>query len=277
MSRDNVTINSIQPGSFDTDRQKVRRSSATAAQRGSRVEAARAEAQARNPGRSLRRSGRIRRALRLPRQRPGGLHHRAEHPDRRRRVPGGVLRRRTLAGRRRRARIRVVSALLGFCAALLRRRSPGRTNSSAPGAKEASSITFDCAGRTSEGRSLPSFASGAEAKFEVSATFGEGAIVALVDPETSAVRQPLYDAESTSGRLRFSDGEETTIVWTRMSGADGALVGEAIMSDGDVLALRSRTGQGAAPPVRPVRRPARRLRGAHRCSRAAGRGSDKRL
>ena len=85
--------------------------------------------------------------------------------------------------------------------------------------------------------SLPSFANGGEAKFEVTATFGEGAVVALVDPETSAVRQLLYDAESTSGRLSFSDGEETTIVWTRMSGADGALIGEAIMSDGDVLAL----------------------------------------
>jgi len=42
---------------------------------------------------------------------------------------------------------------------------------------------------------------------------------------------------ATSGRLKFSDGEETTIVWTRMSGTEGALVGEAIMSDGDVLAL----------------------------------------
>ena len=108
-------------------------------------------------------------------------------------------------------------------------------------------MTFDCAGRTSDAKSLPSFASGAEAKFEVSATFGEGAIVALVDPETSAVLKPLYDAESTSGRLSFSNGEETTIVWTRTSGADGALIGAAIMSDGDVLSLtieqRSEGGQ----------------------------------
>ena len=74
-------------------------------------------------------------------------------------------------------------------------------------------------------------------KFEVSATFGEGATVALVDPETNAIRQPLYDAETTVGHLRFAGGEETTIVWTRMSGAAGALMGEAIMSDGDVLAL----------------------------------------
>jgi hypothetical protein len=98
-------------------------------------------------------------------------------------------------------------------------------------------MTFDCAGRTSQAGSFPSFASSGEAKFEVTATFGEGAIVALVDPETSAIRQLLYDAESTSGRLSFSDGEETTIVWTRMSGGDGALIGEAIMSDGDVLSL----------------------------------------
>ena len=90
----------------------------------------------------------------------------------------------------------------------------------------------------------PPFASGDEAKFEVSATFGESAIVALVDPETGAIRQRLYDAESTSGRLSFSDGEETTIVWTRMSGADGALVGEAITSDGDVLALSIEQGSG---------------------------------
>ena len=59
----------------------------------------------------------------------------------------------------------------------------------------------------------------------------------MVSPETNAVVKPLYDAEATTGRLSFSDGEETTMVWTRMSGVKGALLGEAIMSDGDVLAL----------------------------------------
>lgn len=46
--RDNVTINSIQPGSFDTDRSKasIQR---TAAQRGISIEAARAEAEKRSP------------------------------------------------------------------------------------------------------------------------------------------------------------------------------------------------------------------------------------
>jgi len=96
------------------------------------------------------------------------------------------------------------------------------------GAEKASSVIFDCAGRTSDGTNLPSFASGGEAKFEVSATFGEGAIVALADAESSAILKPLYDAETTIGHLGFSDGEEATIVWTRMSGADGALMGEAI-------------------------------------------------
>jgi hypothetical protein len=117
--------------------------------------------------------------------------------------------------RRREVRLHVLSVLPGLCAFL----SPllcSADDSSVTGAKEALSVTFACAGRALEGESLPSFASGAEAKFEVTATFGEGAVVALVDPETRAIRQLLYDAESTSGRLSFSDGEETTIVWTRM-------------------------------------------------------------
>ena len=142
--------------------------------------------------------------------------------------------RRTLVGRLRCARTLVLSGWLGSCAAALSPLPCRPEDSPAPAETE---LTFHCAGHASEGGSLPAFASGAEVKFEVSASFGEGAIVALVDPATNAVRQRLYDAESTSGRLRLGNGEETTIVWTRMSGVDGALVGEAITSDGDVLAL----------------------------------------
>jgi hypothetical protein len=160
--------------------------------------------------------------------------------------------------------------LVGFCALL----SPSLSwaeDSSASGAKEAPSVIFDCVGRTSDERSLPSFASGAKAKFEVSATFGEGAIVALVDPATSTVREPLYDAESTTGHLKFSNGEETTIVWTRMSGALGALVGGAIMSDGDVLALTIEQGTEATqrPFVLFAAAPASLFRGT--CTAAAHR------
>jgi hypothetical protein len=145
-------------------------------------------------------------------------------------------------------RMRVFCVLLGLCAFL----SPSLSwsdNSAVAGAKENSSITFDCAGHAPDEKTPLHFARGAEVKFEVSATFGEGAIVALVDPETNAILKPLYDAESTSGHLRFGDGEEATVVWTRMSGADGALTGEAIMSDGDVLALTIEQGsQGTHRP-----------------------------
>ncbi len=44
-----------------------------------------------NPSRAIRRSGRVRRALRLSRQRACRIHHRSEHPHRRGRVPGGFL------------------------------------------------------------------------------------------------------------------------------------------------------------------------------------------
>ena len=85
-SRDNVTINSIQPGAFATDRQRsaIERS---AAQRGVPVETARGGGGGAQPRAPVRRSGRVRRALRVPGERACRLHHRAEHPDRRRRLP----------------------------------------------------------------------------------------------------------------------------------------------------------------------------------------------
>ena len=142
--------------------------------------------------------------------------------------------------------MRFLSVLLGLCAVLFPSLS-WSDNSAVAGANENTSITFDCAGHAPDEKSPPHFARGSEVKFEVSAIFGEGAIVALVDPGTNAILKPLYDAELTSGHLQFSDGEETTVVWTRMSGADGALMGEAILSDGDVLALTiERAAQGTA-------------------------------
>jgi hypothetical protein len=78
----------------------------------------------------------------------------------------------------------------------------------------------------------------------------------LIDPQTSAVLKPLYDAETTVGHLTFGDGGATTIVWTRMSGAGGALMGAAILSDGDVLLLiiDPASRQATERPVHPVRR-----------------------
>jgi hypothetical protein len=154
-------------------------------------------------------------------------------------------------GRVRRARIRVAFIALALCAFFPTVPLAWAHDSGVAAAKGNSSITFDCSGHAPDEKNPPHFASGAEVKFEVSATFGEGATVALVDPETSAIRQPLYDAETAVGHLKFSGGEETTIVWTRMSGSDGALMGGAILSDGDVLALTiERAAQGT--PQRPL-------------------------
>ena len=57
------------------------------------------------------------------------------------------------------------------------------------------------------------------------------------------------------GLLTFGGGEETTIAWTRMSGADGALMGEAILSDGDALRAdgRPRGSRHGAALVHSVR------------------------
>ena len=143
--------------------------------------------------------------------------------------------------------IRVRSILLVFCVSLPAPSLAGANESPAPDAAHTQSIILDCNGRASEGSGPTSFASGGETGFEVNATFGEGATVALIDPETSAVLKPLYDAETTIGQLRFGGGEETTVVWTRMSGADGALMGEALLSDGEALALTiERAAQGTA-------------------------------
>ena len=90
MRSDNVTINSILPGAFD-DRPPALGDRA----RSPRSAACRSRPRAPRPKRAVpppfRRSGRVRRALRLSGERAGRLHHRAEHPHRRRRVPRGVL------------------------------------------------------------------------------------------------------------------------------------------------------------------------------------------
>lgn len=98
-------------------------------------------------------------------------------------------------------------------------------------------LVFSCRGRLEFGRTFLSSEAQPSLEFEVSVRFGEGEILALVDPETSRVKTVLYDAEVKSGSLRFKDGDEKRVVWTRLSGATGPLVGEALASDRDVIAL----------------------------------------
>ena len=76
----NVTINNLLPGAFDTD--------PAARAHGREHEGGAAKE---HPGGPLRRSGRVRRCLRLPVQRPSRLRHHAELPHRRRRLPGHAL------------------------------------------------------------------------------------------------------------------------------------------------------------------------------------------
>ena len=152
-ARDNVTINSIQPGSFETDRQKSGLARA-AAQRSVSVDVARTDLKARIPVGTIRRSGGIRRALRLPRKRSCGIYHRAEHPHRRRRLRGIFLSRRMHAARSSRMPIRVLSMLLAACGSFPAPLLASAKELSAAGPERASSITFDCTGQTSDGRGV---------------------------------------------------------------------------------------------------------------------------
>ena len=88
-ARDNVTINSIQPGTFETDRRRSALERVAAQRGGPTRDGAGTHPQSCPPPR---RSCRIRRALRFSGERKGGIHHGPEHSDRRRGVSGDVLR-----------------------------------------------------------------------------------------------------------------------------------------------------------------------------------------
>ena len=90
VAANNVTINNILPGAFDTDRLRGTLSKA-AEQKGMSVEEAAKARVATIPARAFRRSGRVRRGLRVPVLGAGRLHHRAEPADRRRHLQRGVL------------------------------------------------------------------------------------------------------------------------------------------------------------------------------------------
>ena len=90
VAANNVTINNMLPGAFDTDRLRGTLSK-TAEQKGMSVEEAAEARIATIPAQALRRSGRVRRGLRVPVLGAGRLHHRAEPADRRRHLQRGVL------------------------------------------------------------------------------------------------------------------------------------------------------------------------------------------
>ena len=86
----NVTINNLLPGAFDTDRIAALIGQSGAPERPRRRRDP-PPARAGHSGETVRRSRRVRRRLRLPLLGPGRLHHRPEHPDRRRRLSGHIM------------------------------------------------------------------------------------------------------------------------------------------------------------------------------------------
>ena len=86
----NVTINNILPGAFDTDRLRGTLSKAARGE-GQEYHPGRRRTDQHNSGQALRRSGRVRRGLRVPVLGASRLHHGTESADRRRHVPGRVL------------------------------------------------------------------------------------------------------------------------------------------------------------------------------------------
>ena len=101
----------------------------------------------------------------------------------------------------------------------------------------ANSLRLSCSGRLAFGRTFRSSEAQLSLEFEVLVRFGEGEILALVDPETSKVDTALYDAEVASGEMRLKSEDAMRVIWTRLSGDTGPLIGEAIAGDGDLLAL----------------------------------------
>jgi hypothetical protein len=73
--------------------------------------------------------------------------------------------------------------------------------------------------------------------FQAIVPFGDGYFLALTNPETRAIERPLYDMEVLSGSLQVEGAPPETIVWTRTSGRNGEIVGQAIASDGEMFSL----------------------------------------
>ena len=86
----NVTINGLLPGPFDTDRLRGT-GKAEAEKRGISVEQMMAERAKLNPAGRFGDPEEFGAGLRVPVRRQGRLHHRPEHPARRRRVPGHAV------------------------------------------------------------------------------------------------------------------------------------------------------------------------------------------
>lgn len=107
----------------------------------------------------------------------------------------------------------------------------------------AAPLELNCKIGKSSGEAGPAAPAWGDA-FTVSVPFGEGAALALIDPESQAVRSMVYGADVLVGVFSVS-GDEWPVVWTRATSTRAALLGQVVRSDGHLITVV----MGRAPSV----------------------------
>lgn len=131
-------------------------------------------------------------------------------------------------------RLWALTAVLAFAIALI----------AAPVLADDTVLSFSCElTRPADGPASPDWG----ATFSITVPFGEGESLALLDPETGAVRATIHASDVLAGTLRLPQ-ETLTLVWTRAMSRRAPLVGQAVRGDGHVVVLAvaaPRAGSGA--------------------------------
>jgi hypothetical protein len=87
--------------------------------------------------------------------------------------------------------------------------------------------------------------------FHLSVPFGEGAGVALVEPDSQRVMAMLHSSDVLVGVFAVA-GDTARILWTRASSARAPLLGVVIQSDGHLLTIQVDRPFGN-PATRPLK------------------------
>lgn len=105
----------------------------------------------------------------------------------------------------------------------------------APGLAIAGPLELSCRISTSSPDAGPATPEWGET-FTASVPFGEGSGLALIDPESQAVRSMVYGTDVLVGSFSAS-GNEWPVMWTRATSARAALLGQVVRSDGNLISL----------------------------------------
>ena len=132
---------------------------------------------------------------------------------------------------------RIVSVVCGCCAVLPTSSLSWADESTAAESEGASNIILDRAGPTSGGRNLPSFASGAQAKFTSPRPSANGLALATEDGSQAATQRPFVLFAAASASLIRGACEAATRRWPLTTPEDAR---EAL----DVLRVGNMTGGG---------------------------------